>query len=203
MISSMSVNDPTAGKATGIREPDLPKMPDGHSYPEQCELGIDLPAVGHIKVRPIREGDVPMLEELFRSLTPHSVYLRFFSFFRQLPAKMLERFTRIDYQREIALIALRKECGEEKMVGDARVIETSDPGNAEFSVMVSDPWQGKGVGACLLQHCLAIAGQRGYRRIYGIVLAENKQMLALGRKLGFMVKHIPGSTQYELSKALD
>ncbi len=203
MSSSVPVIDSIASKGTGTLEPDLPKIPRGHSYPEHYELGMDLPAVGHIKVRPIREGDAPMLEELFRSLTPHSVYLRFFSFLSRLPVKMLERFTCIDYQHEIALIALLEKCGEEKMVGDARVVETSKPGNAEFSVMVSDPWQGKGVGACLLRHCLAIAGRRGYRRIYGIVLTENKQMLALGRKLGFTVKLIPDSTVYELSKALD
>jgi len=185
------------------RDPDLPEMPKGHFYPDHYTLGVDLSEVGHIKVRPVREDDAPLLEELFCSLTPHSVYLRFFSFLRQLPPRMLERFSRIDYRKEVALIALRKENGQEKMVGDARVVETSEPGMAEFSVMVTDPLQGKGIGACLLTHCLAIARHKGYRRIYGIVLPENKQMLALGRKLGFEIKRIPGSSEYELSKDMD
>ena len=175
-------------------------MPSGYWYPDHFTLRTNLPGVGRIKVRPISREDAPLLEALFRSLTPHSVYLRFFTFLRQLPPRMLERFTCIDYENEVALIALREENGEEKMVGDARVVETSEPGCAEFSVMVSDPWQGKGIGACLLKNCLAIAARRGYRRIYGIVLPENKQMLALGRKLGFEIKRIPGSTEYELTK---
>ena len=203
MNLDMSAKVPTKKNGSGRSDSGLPKMPKGYSYPDHYTLVIDLPAVGHIKVRPIQEDDAPLLEELFRSLTPHSVYLRFFSFLRQLPPKMLERFSRIDYRKEVALIALRKENGEEKMVGDARVVETSEPGMAEFSVMVSDPLHGKGIGACLLTHCLAIAGHRGYRRIYGIVLPENKQMLALGRKLGFEIKRIPGSPEYELSKDMN
>lgn len=202
MDDNISVEIPTTEKGNSSAGADLPKIPKGHSYPDHYALSIDLPMVGRIKVRPIQEGDAPMLEELFQSLTPHSVYLRFFSFLRQLSASMLERFTHIDYRHEIALVALHMERGEERMVGDARVVETSEPGHAEFSVMVSDPWQGKGIGACLLQHCLAIAGHRGYHRIYGIVLVENKHMLALGRRLGFKVKRIPGSTEYELSKAM-
>lgn len=199
-MRNTTVKIATPSKRGHVSDPDLPKMPKGHSYPDHYILSIDLPAVGRIKVRPIVESDAAMLEALFRSLTPHSVYLRFFSFLRDLPAKMLERFTRIDYQREVALVALRKEEGEEIMVGDARVVETAESGIAEFSVMVSDPWQGKGIGACLLKHCLAIAAHRGYRRICGIVLPENKQMLALGRKLGFKIERISGSTEYELSK---
>lgn len=200
MESGMSGKPVTRGTNSGLHDSDLPEMPRGHSYPDRYTLNIELPEVGRIKVRPIREDDAAMLEELFRSLTPHSVYLRFFSFLRQLPARMLDRFTRIDYRNQIALVALLKAHGTEKMVGDARVVETGEQGNAEFSVMVSDTLQGKGIGACLLKNCLAIAGNRGYRRIYGIVLPENKQMLALGRKLGFTIRRIPGSTEYELSK---
>ena len=180
----------------------LPSIPAGCAYPDHYELTVDLPDAGRIKLRPIREADAPGLEAFFKSLTSHSVYLRFFSFLRQLPPAMLARFTQIDYDQEIALVALAETDGEERIIGDARVVNTSEAGQAEFSVIVSDPLQGKGIGACLLQHCLAIAHQRGYQRIYGIVLAENRQMLALGRKLGFSIKHIPGSTEYELSKAM-
>lgn len=179
---------------------DLPRIPDGCSYPENYELSVELPEVGPLCIRPIRAYDAASLEELFKTLTPHSVYLRFFSFIRQLPPDMLARFTRIDYSREIALVALSNQEGKEEMVGDARVVATDNEGSAEFSVMVSQPLQGKGIGACLLANCLAIAHQRGFRRIYGLVLAENRQMLALGRKLGFAIKHLPGSTEYELSR---
>ncbi len=177
-------------------------IPPDFIYPDRYELTTVIPGVGKILVRPIRQGDTAMFEALFESMTPHSVYLRFFSFLRQLPPQMLQRFTDIDYDQEIALVALLTEGGRASMIGDARVVHTLKPGCAEFSVMVADQWQGKGVGACLLQHCLALAARRGFKNIHGIVLAENKNMLALGRKLDFAIRHVPGSSEYELTKTM-
>ena len=71
-----------------------------------------------------------------------------------------------------------------------------DPGDP---VVVGDPWHGKGIGATLLQRCLGIARERGIREVTGTVLAENTQMLALGRKLGFKIKKEPSVPEYELS----
>mgnify|MGYP001817818184 FL=1 len=70
---------------------------------------------------------------------------------------------------------------------------------AEFSVVVSDPWQGKGIGAALLQRCLSIAKERGIENVMGTVLAENTQMLALGKRLGFKIKKVLGAGEYDLS----
>ena len=75
---------------------------------------------------------------------------------------MLARFTQIDYDREIALVAIAGTNSKEKILGVARIITVRrDPGKAEFSIAVSDPWQGKGIGAALLQRCLLIAGEHG------------------------------------------
>lgn len=178
-------------------------VPRGLSYPHNYDFKINLPEVGLITVRPIYPDDTKMFEDLFKSLTPHSVYMRFFSFLRVLPANLLERFIKIDYAKEIALAALMKVNGKERMVGDARVVHTLRDNCAEFSVMVSDPLQGKGIGALLLWHCLAIAETRGFENIFGIVKSENRNMLALGRKLGFKVEHLLGSTEYKLSKKIE
>ena len=86
------------------------------------------------------------------------------------------------------------------MLGVARVILGRTLTEAEFSVVASDPWQGKGIGAALLQRCLDIARERGIQKVTGSVLAENIQMLALGRKLGFKIKKEPIVSWYELSK---
>jgi acetyltransferase len=85
------------------------------------------------------------------------------------------------------------------MLGVARVIPGRDLREVEFSVVVGDPWQCKGIGAALLKRCLGIAGERGVREVTGTVLAENTQMLALGRKLGFKIKKMPDVSEYELS----
>lgn len=176
---------------------------DEYSYPDHYEVMVDLPEVGPIQVRPIRKEDAGMFESFFHELSPRSVYLRFFSFLKELPPKMLERFTRIDYDQEIALVALMRDGLLEKMVGDARVVKTAVKDSAEFSILVNDQLQGKGIGACLLNHCFVIARKRCFKHIHGIVLAENRQMLALGRKLNFSIKHVAGTSEYELYKSLD
>jgi acetyltransferase len=168
-------------------------------YPDQLEertrtkTGID------IFFRPIRPEDAPLLVELFESLSPQSVYRRFFTPMKRLPHSMLARFTQIDYDRHIALVALSVSQSKEYMLGVARVILERNQKEAEFSVIVSDPWQGKGIGAALLQRCLAIAKERGIEKVMGTVLAQNTQMLALGKKLGFKVNRVPGVGEYELS----
>jgi acetyltransferase len=166
-------------------------------YPDQFEehtrtsVGID------IFVRPIRPEDAPLLVGLFESLSPRSVYLRFFSPMKRLPHSMLALFTQIDYDRHIALVAMSE--SKEEMLGVARIIYANDLKEAEFSVVVADQWQGKGIGAALLQRCLSIARDQGLENVTGFVLAENTQMLALGKKMGFKSKKVMGTNEYELS----
>jgi acetyltransferase len=167
--------------------------PDQYEEHTQTSTGID------IFIRPIRPEDAPILIELFESLSPQSVYRRFFTPMKRLPHSMLARFTQIDYDRHIALVALPESESAEKMLGVARVIIGRNLKEAEFSVVVSDPWQGKGIGAVLLQRCLSIARERGIETVMGTVLAENTQMLALGKKLGFKIKKVSGAGEYELS----
>jgi acetyltransferase len=168
-------------------------------YPDQYEehtrtnTGID------IFVRPIRPEDAPLLVELFESLSPRSVYLRFFSPMKRLPPSMLARFTQIDYDREIALVALSENDSRGRMLGVARIILERNQKEAEFAVAVCDLWQGKGIGAALLQRCLSVAKEQGIEKVTGTVLSENTQMLALGRKLGFSLKKVIGAAEYDLS----
>jgi acetyltransferase len=116
---------------------------------------------------------------------------------------MLARFTQIDYDREIALVAMKESGSSERLLGVARFIVSRHPGQAEFAVLVGDAWQGKGIGAELLKRCLSIARERGIKRIFGTVLAENTQMLKLGRKLGFNIKKGSDYSEYELSLTLN
>jgi acetyltransferase len=168
-------------------------------YPGQYEEHTTTNTGVDIFIRPIRPEDASLLVELFESLSPRSVYLRFFTPMKHLPHSMLARFTQIDYDRHIALVALAESETNEKMLGVARVIIGRNIREAEFSVVVSDSWQGKGIGAALLMRCLRIAKDRGIQKVMGTVLAENTQMLALGRKLGFNIKKEQDVPEYELS----
>jgi acetyltransferase len=168
-------------------------------YPSQYEEHTRTSESVDIFMRPIRPEDASLLTELFESLSPRSVYLRFFTPMKQLPHSMLARFTQIDYDREIALVAMSESQSTERMLGVARVICERNMKHAEFAVVVGDPWQGKGIGAALLQRCISIAKERGIEKVMGTVLAENTQMLALGKKLGFNIKKVSGAAEFELS----
>jgi acetyltransferase len=167
-------------------------------YPNQYEAYVRNDEVGGFFVRPIRPEDAPLLTELFDSLSPRSIYFRFFAPLKQLPHKMLARFTQIDYDREIALVAIQESEDTEKMLGVARFIVERNLKRAEFSVVTGDRWQGKGIGAELLNRCLYIAKEYKIEKVWGTVLAENTQMLALGRKLGFKIEKVPEANEYEL-----
>lgn len=167
-------------------------------YPDQYETKATTSGLIDIFIRPIRPEDAPLMVELFDSLSSRSIYQRFFSHLKRLPAHMLARFTQIDYDREIALVAFREDKPREQMMGISRIIIEHDIKNAEFSVLVGDAWQGKGVGAELLKNSLRIARERGIEKISGLVLTENTQMLSLGKKLGFRIQRVPESNTFEM-----
>ena len=169
------------------------------SYPEQYEWKETTAHGLQIFIRPIKPEDAPMLLELFDNLSPESRYHRFFSPMKSLSRDMLVRFTQIDYDRHIGLVALGREQGEEKMLGVARVIMEPDRHNAEFSVAVGDRWQGKGVGRRLLERCLDTGRDYGIETVQGFVLAENTQMLKLCHELGFQVAKNGEANMYHLT----
>ena len=157
-------------------------------YPEEDEshmVSVD----GHrIFVRPVKPEDAPLFTALFKSLSPTTIYYRFFGALKELNPEMLARFTQIDYDREIALVAIDEESETDTMLGVARIIGDADGRTGEFAVLVGDAWQGQGIGGNLLEKCLSIAEKQGFKTVHGIVLQENRNMLALGKKLGFEAK---------------
>lgn len=168
------------------------------SYPFEYETEDETIDHEKIFIRPIKPSDAPLMVQHFLALSSRSVYFRFFTPLKQLSQSMLIRLTQIDYDREIALVALIGDGDEQVMAGVARVIFEPDGKGGEFSVVLADKWHGKGIGASLLKRCLKFSAQKGLERVWGIVLAENRQMLNLAKKLGFKVKYISGSSEYEL-----
>jgi acetyltransferase len=167
-------------------------------YPQEEEshmLSVD----GHpIFIRPVKPEDAPLFTALFKILSPATIYYRFFGVLKELNPEMLARFTQIDYDREIALVAIDEESQTDNILGVARIIGEPDGKTGEFAVLVADVWQGKGVGSNLLQKCLAIAEKQGFKTVHGIVLHENENMLALGKKLGFAIQREPDAGDNEL-----
>ena len=168
-------------------------------YPEQYESEETTAEGESIFIRPIKPEDAHMLVDLFEHLSAKSRYHRFFSPLKSLSHDLLIRLTQIDYDRHIALVALSRNQEEERMLGVARVIIGPDRDDAEFSVAVGDPWQGKGVGMKLLERVLDAGRDYGVQTVYGIVLTENRNMLNLGRELGFQVSQGEEAGSFHLS----
>ncbi len=168
-------------------------------YPQHLErhdlTDLDMP----LFIRPIKPEDATLFAELFKTLTPTSIYYRFFSVVKSLTPEILARFTQVDYDREISFVALDDRAGEEQMLGIANIIGEPDGKKGEFSVLIGDPWHGVGIGAKLLLQCLRIAQERGMELVWGTVLAENHYMLALGKKLGFKIEPGGDSTEFKLT----
>ncbi len=143
-------------------------------------------------LRAIRPDDAPMLQALVASLSPESRYNRFAATLTELSPAMLARFTLIDYDREMALVAVRAAAPDgsepERIVGVSRY--TLNPGgrSAEFALLVSDAFSGQGLGKRLMESLLALAREQGLARLDGLVLCKNSAMLKLVRGLGFSVK---------------
>ncbi|MDM7322752.1 MAG: GNAT family N-acetyltransferase, partial [Gammaproteobacteria bacterium] len=111
--------------------------------------------------------------------------LRFMRALEELTPEMLMRFTQIDYDREMAFVALSEKDGQQEEIGVARYSVEPDGESAEFAVVVADAWHGQGVGTLLLEALIESARQRGVRELIGEVLTRNRSMLALADRLGF------------------
>jgi RimJ/RimL family protein N-acetyltransferase len=145
-----------------------------------------------ITIRPIRADDLALEQKFVNGLSTHTGYQRLMST-RRPSLEELMRFTDIDRERELALIATTSVQGRERQIGVARYVKDSSPGDAEFAVVLSDDWQGRGLGNKLLMSLIVAARDHGVRRLIGTTLSVNSRMLALARKLGFKLARDPRS----------
>jgi acetyltransferase len=172
------------------------------SYPNQYEVTTTTKGGLEVFIRPIKPEDASLLEGLFANLSRQSIYYRFFSPIKSLSPKMLAYFTQIDYDRDMALVAIDRSQQEERMLGVARIMTKPGGNDPELAIAVGDPWHGKGVGAALMEQLLAIAKERKMASIGGIVLRENTHMIALARKLGFEISRDLDTNDYQVKISL-
>jgi acetyltransferase len=147
-------------------------------------------------IRPIRPEDAAAHAEAFRHLSPEDVRWRFFSQLRELPAAQIARMTQIDYDREMAFVAVEEHEGAApRTVGAARLIREpgagEEGGQGEFAVVTLPDWKGEGLGRHLMQRLIAWGRSQGMRRVVGQVLADNRPMLGFVRALGFTLRRSP------------
>jgi acetyltransferase len=174
-----------------------------HPYPGHLVSHMQLPDGTDIVLRPIRPEDAGIEADFVRQLSPQAKYFRFMQSLRELTPEMLVRFTQIDYDRELALIAVVKQGEQDMEVAVTRYGMNPDGESCEFAIVVADAWQGKGIARRLMTLLMEAAKARGFKIMEGTVLAANVPMLSLVERLGFSVQPIPDSPLvYAVSREL-
>ncbi|MCP3994298.1 MAG: GNAT family N-acetyltransferase, partial [bacterium] len=159
-----------------------------HPYPADLESTFQLPDGRDVTIRPIRPEDAEIEQDFIRNLSDEAKYFRFMHAVHELTPEMLVRFTQIDYDREMALIAVTEQDGKEVEHGVVRYVTNPDLNSCEFAVVISDEFQGHGIGQRMLTRLMEIARSRGLDMMEGEVLTTNHRMLELVRSMDFQVQ---------------
>jgi acetyltransferase len=156
-------------------------------YPKHLESIASARDGTPVTLRPVRPEDEPLLQDLFAHMSPEDIRLRFFAPIRELTHRFAARLSQVDYDREMALIALY----EGTSLGVARYFADPDRLRAEYAIAVRLDWKGRGIGYVLMTRLIEAARQAGIGELVGDVLRENKPMLDMCRALGFALAANP------------
>jgi acetyltransferase len=195
-VDARIVLDPTPSREGG-RYGHMAIMP----YPAHLERDAALRDGREYLMRPIQAEDADALQRFVRGLSQESRYFRFISTLNELTPRMLVRYTQIDYDRELALVAVRREQAPgavEEIIGVARYLLNPDRDTCEFAIAIGDAFQGQGLGSKLMRALIAVARKRGLKRMEGFVLAINAPMIRLMRSLGFTISRDPDDETMKL-----
>ncbi|HYP67130.1 MAG TPA: bifunctional acetate--CoA ligase family protein/GNAT family N-acetyltransferase [Thiobacillaceae bacterium] len=158
-----------------------------YPYPSHLVTRWQLSDGTELTIRPIRPEDAEIEQAFVRGLSEESRYFRFVNSMQELSQAMLVRFTQIDYDREMALIAVLERGQQETEVGVCRYIINADGESCEFALAIADQWQHKGIGHKLMLSLMDVARDKGLSSMEGEVLASNHAMMSLVISLGFHV----------------
>ena len=155
-------------------------------YPKSEEASVTLNDGREIVLRPIKPEDEPNHHDFLGRVTPRDLYYRFFRAVTTMSHTTLARFTQIDYDREMAFIAVgRNEEGREETWGVSRAVSDADNVEAEFAIIVRSDLHGRGIGHALMDKLIDYCRRRGIRHLVGQTLRENDSMLRLAKRFGF------------------
>ncbi|MFP4134358.1 MAG: bifunctional acetate--CoA ligase family protein/GNAT family N-acetyltransferase [Halothece sp.] len=164
-------------------------------YPTQYITHWQLKDKTPVTIRPIRPEDEPLIRAFHATLSEESVYLRYAHLISQAHRITHTRLTRIcfiDYDRELALVAdYEDENGNHQILGVGRFSQIKGTHSAEFGMLISDPYQGQGLGTEFLRQLIHIAQQEELERIVAYILPENRPMQKICQRLGFTVQKDP------------
>lgn len=140
-------------------------------------------------IRPIKPADVMLYPAFFEKVSAEDIRLRFLAPRKSFSDGMLKRLTQLDYDREMAFVALESDTGA--LAGIGRLSSDPDRATAEYGLLVRTDLQGHGLGWALLKQIIDYAKAEDIGRIDGMILSENEKMLGMAREFGFEVHHHP------------
>jgi len=176
-----------------VLEGEIPKMAI-RPYPTRYVAPWTMKDGTEVTIRPIRPEDEPAMVRFHETLSEQSVYYRYFHMMNLEQRVRHERLTRIcfiDYDREMALVAERHnpETGNPEILAVARMTKILWGNEAEVAIIVSDQWQGRGLGKELMARLLIIGADEKLSRLTADILPENRSIMRVCEKLGFTLKH--------------
>jgi acetyltransferase len=176
--------------ALDVPESELPRLAI-RPYPTQYVSEWTSKQGVTLTIRPIRPEDEPLMVKFHATLSDRSVYLRYLhpmQYSTRVAHERLARICYIDYDREMALVAEQGTGEAREILGVGRLSKLSG-GNqdGEFAILVSDSFQGHGLGTELLSRLIEIGRRENLQRILGFISPENDGMQRVARKLGFLL----------------
>ncbi|MGA8658782.1 MAG: GNAT family N-acetyltransferase [Chthoniobacterales bacterium] len=184
-----------------LTDEELPRLAI-RPYPMQYIFSKTLSDGTSVRLRPICPEDEPLVAEFHKTLSEDTVHYRYFGLLKleyRIAHSRLMRICFNDYDCEIALVVERKmpNTGERQILGIGRLIKNHGIDEAEFAIVISDQWQGKGLGTELLSRLLDIGKQEQIGRIVAYILPDNLPMQRVCKKLGFDVRYDANAEAYK------
>ena len=158
-------------------------------YPQDLEEHAVLRDGREVLLRPIRPEDEAAHADFISRLSPEDSRFRFFHYVRVMPRSQLARLTQIDYEREMAFLAVQQSGSDApEIIGVVRTVADPDNDTAELSIVVRSDLKRLGLGTRLLRKAVEYCRSRGTSAIAGDVLAGNESMLGLAKRFqGFTI----------------
>jgi acetyltransferase len=163
-------------------------------YPKKYESHWRMRNGEEVLLRPIKPEDEPLWLEMFRGFSEESIRYRFFEVIKDTPHEVRVRYCNIDYDREVAIVAELTRAGKRRILGVGRISIEPDGKRGELAFIVTDEFQGLGLGTKMVDHTLEVAEDMGVERVYSIMLSDNYRALSLTRKMGFELTYLNDGT---------
>ncbi|MEH0688205.1 bifunctional acetate--CoA ligase family protein/GNAT family N-acetyltransferase [Vibrio cholerae] len=154
-------------------------------YPVEYEESITLKNGDSLLLRPILPEDEPLHADFIHNVSKEDLYKRFFTDVGEFNHEALANLTQIDYDREMAFVAVREEQGQPQIIGVSRALINHDNTDAEFAILIRSDLKGIGLGKVLMKKIIDYCRHKGTKQMSGMTMPTNRGMLMLAQKLGF------------------